>query len=199
MRTYLSSTIFVAAAAAAGLTLSACSGPMWYSSHGEMHEHVGEEANARAAADTETNVRVTSVDEAAKDALARANVAGEAAKHPFLHSVLMKDDSIVFDTNKADLSPEDQATLTSLAEKLKAENQNVYIEIQGHGDTRGSVAHNNQLGQQRADAVRQFLAQQGVPLDRMSTVSYGELNPKNPENTPEANAENRRAVVIVML
>lgn len=198
MRTYLSSTILAAAAAAGGLALSACTGPMWSASHGEMHEHVGQEANVRAAADVDTNVRVASVEEAAQDALARANSAGEAAKHPFVHSVLMKDDSIVFDTNKADLSPQDRATLTSLAEKLKAENQNVYIEIQGHGDARGSAEHNKQLGQRRAEAVRQFLSEQGVPLDRMSTISYGEQAPKNPETTAAANAENRRVVVIVM-
>jgi outer membrane protein OmpA-like peptidoglycan-associated protein len=121
-----------------------------------------------------------------------------AAKHPFAYSVLMQDDSVVFRTNSAKLSDEAQKRLTEIADKLKSENQNVYIEIQGHGDTRGSKAHNRALGERRAAAVREYLAAQGVPLPRMTTISYGETRPKSTEATAAAHAENRRVVLVVM-
>lgn len=198
MRDYLSTTILAAALAAGGLTMSGCAGPMWPASHGQVQEHVSQASAESEQRDTELSGRVSGVDQAAKDAMARASEAGEAAKHPFARRVLMTDDSVTFDASKSDLSADAQAKLTTFAEKLKAENQNVYIEIQGHGDTRGSAAYNKQLGAKRADAVRQFLSAQGVPLDRMSTISYGEEQPKNPEKGAAANAENRRVVLIVM-
>jgi outer membrane protein OmpA-like peptidoglycan-associated protein len=105
---------------------------------------------------------------------------------------------VVFKTNSAQLSDEAQKRLTELADKLKAEDRNVYIEIQGHGDIRGSNAHNRALGERRAEAVREFLADQGVPLPRMTTISYGKERPKSAKATSAAHAQNRRVVVIVM-
>ncbi len=54
------------------------------------------------------------------------------------------------------------------------------------------------LGKARAEAVRRFLYQQGVPLTRMSTISYGDSTPASPLKTPDARAQNRRVVVVVM-
>ena len=82
--------------------------------------------------------------------------------------------SIQFDTAKSDLSQDSQAKLTAFAEKIKSDNQNVYIEIQGHGDSRGSARRNMELGARRADVVRRYLMDQGIPLYHMSTISFGE-------------------------
>jgi outer membrane protein OmpA-like peptidoglycan-associated protein len=54
------------------------------------------------------------------------------------------------------------------------------------------------LGEERAEAVRLFMNRQGVPLNRMSTISYGADAPVAPNNTKQGRAQNRRVVVIVM-
>ena len=134
----------------------------------------------------------------AKDALQRANAAHKLAEGKFLYQVVLSDDSVKFPVNAHDLSTEAEARLKELADRLKAENQNVYLEIQGHTDSRGSKDHNEKLGDERAEAVRRFMNQQGVPLNRMSTISYGADSPVAPNDTPEGRAQNRRVVVIVL-
>ena len=99
-----------------------------------------------------------------------------------------------FETGKADLSAEAQAALTAFAEKVKATNKNVFIEIEGHADSRGSATSNNQLAIKRAEATRQYLRDQGIPLNRMETVSYGETKP-----TSNGDTEDRRVVMVVLV
>ena len=82
--------------------------------------------------------------------------------------------------------------------KLKSENKNVYVEIQGHTDSTGGPAINQRLGEERADAVRLFMNRQGVALNRMSTISYGDESPVAPNTTKQGRAQNRRVVVIVL-
>ena len=83
-------------------------------------------------------------------------------------------------------------------QKLKADNKNVYLEIQGHTDSTGSKSGNMRLGEERAEAVRLFMNQQGVPLNRMSTISYGDAAPVAPNTTREGRAQNRRVVLVVL-
>jgi outer membrane protein OmpA-like peptidoglycan-associated protein len=54
------------------------------------------------------------------------------------------------------------------------------------------------LGQQRAEAARLFLNKQGVALNRIATISYGQDDPVAPNNTRDGRAQNRRVVIIVM-
>jgi outer membrane protein OmpA-like peptidoglycan-associated protein len=143
------------------------------------------------------NTQVAAANMAAQQASAKADEAGRKAAGDFQHRVLFTDDSIQFDTNKSDLSQENQTKLSAFADKLKSDNQNVYIEIQGHGDSRGSAKSNMALGERRADAVQRYLAGQGIPLYRMSTISYGEEKPKGDNATAEGQQANRRAVLVV--
>ena len=54
------------------------------------------------------------------------------------------------------------------------------------------------LGEARAEAVRLFMNQQGVALNRMSTISYGDSSPVASNKTRDGRAQNRRVVVIVL-
>ena len=134
----------------------------------------------------------------AKDALDRANAAHKLAEGKFLYQVVLSDDSVKFPTNVHALSPEAQQRLNELADRLKNENRNVYLEIQGHTDARGSADLNDKLGEARAEAVRRYLNQQGIALNRMSTISYGKDSPVAPNDTPQGRAQNRRVVIIVL-
>lgn len=141
---------------------------------------------------------LTQLDQATKDALDRATAAGKLAEGKFLYSMVLSDDSVKFPVDSAKLSPEATQRLTDFAEKLKNDNRNVYLEIQGHTDSRGSDAVNQKLGEQRAEAVRLFMNQHGVPLNRMSTISYGKKDPVTDNKTRANRAQNRRVVLIVM-
>ena len=154
---------------------------------GQVDSHVGQ-----------VDAHVGQVEGTAREALDRANAAHKLAEGKFLYQVVLSDDSVKFPTDVHALSPEAQARLNELAERLKMENQNVYLEIQGHTDAKGAKDYNDKLGEERAEAVRKYLNQQGVPLNRMATISYGMDSPVAPNNTSEGRAQNRRVVVVVL-
>jgi outer membrane protein OmpA-like peptidoglycan-associated protein len=144
------------------------------------------------------DARIAGVDASAHAALDRANAAGQLASGKFVYSIVLQDDSVKFDRRSAQLSSEAQTRLMDIAQKLKGDNKNVFLEIQGHTDAGEARSQSMALGEARAEAVRRFLYQQGVPLNRMSTISYGDTTPASPEKTREGRAQNRRVVVVVM-
>jgi peptidoglycan-associated lipoprotein len=141
---------------------------------------------------------LTQLDSATKDALDRATAAGKLAEGKFLYEMVLSDDSVKFPVDSSKLSPEAEQRLSDFADKLKNDNRNVYVEIQGHTDARGSDRINERLGEDRAEAVRLFMNKHGVPLNRMSTISYGKQDPVADNKTRTGRAQNRRVVLIVM-
>ncbi|MDB5439549.1 MAG: OmpA family protein [Caulobacteraceae bacterium] len=142
--------------------------------------------------------QLASVSGTAKDALDRATAAGKLAEGKFVYSVVLSDDGVKFPVSSTQLSPEAKARLDDLAGKLKSDNKNVYLEIQGYTDATGAPAANQRVAQDRAEAVRRYLSTQGVPLSRMNTISYGEDNPVADNKTKAGRAQNRRVVVVVL-
>ena len=134
-----------------------------------------------------------------QDAAARAQILNNLPKPPgLLMSTVLTDDKIKFSSGRAQLTEEAGRELDQLVAKLKADNQPVYIEIQGHTDATGNDTINEQLGLKRAEAVRLHLSRAGLPLARMSTISYGESAPLADNKTREGRSTNRRVQLIVM-
>lgn len=146
----------------------------------------------------EQGQRITQLTKTSQDALERATAAGVLAQGKFLYTVVLTDNEITFDTDKSNLTDAAQTRLSKLAGELKSNNQNVFLEIQGHTDATGPAQYNQQLGLQRAAAVRRHLHTQGVALDRMATISYGENTPAAPNSTAEGRAANRRVEIVVL-
>lgn len=144
------------------------------------------------------DMRVTQVEGTAGQALERANAAHKLAEGKFLYEVVLSDDSVKFPTDTHALSPEAERRLAELAQRLKSENRNVYLEIQGYTDAVGDADYNERLGEARAEAVRRSLSRQGIALNRMATISYGEESPVAPNETPEGRAQNRRVAIVVL-
>jgi peptidoglycan-associated lipoprotein len=119
------------------------------------------------------DAKLASLDQNTKDALQRAEAAGKLAEGKFLYQEVLTDDSMKFPVAKATLSPEAQARLDAFVDKLKGDNRNVYVEVQGHTDATGSKEGNYRLGEERAEAVRRYLNEHGVALNRIGTISYG--------------------------
>ena len=133
-----------------------------------------------------------------QEAAARAEAAKKLPAPSLLMTVMLTDDKIRFSSGRAQLTDAAGQELDQLVAKLKADNQPVFVEIQGHTDSTGSDALNQQLGLQRAEAVRLRLARAGLPLARMATISYGESAPLADNNTREGRSTNRRVQLIVM-
>ena len=146
----------------------------------------------------EHDTRIAELDKTTREALERAEAAGKLAEGKFVYSLVLSDDAVKFPLNRHELSKEAEDKLTDFAGRLKGENKNVYLEIQGHTDATGADAYNYKLGEERAEAVRRFLSKQGIALNRMSTISYGKDEPVDSNKTKDGRAKNRRVVVIVL-
>jgi peptidoglycan-associated lipoprotein len=159
---------------------------------------VDAKAQATQAQVNQHQDKLAQLDQSTKEALDRATAAGKLAEGKFLYSMVLSDDSVKFKAASAKLTPEAEQRLTEFAEKLKGDNRNVYLEIQGHTDARGPESINKRLGEERAEAVRLFMNQHGVPLNRMSAISYGKEGAVANNKTRAGRAQNRRVVLVVM-
>jgi outer membrane protein OmpA-like peptidoglycan-associated protein len=146
----------------------------------------------------EHDAKLAELDKTTRDALERAEAAGKLAEGKFVYSLVLSDDAVKFPINRHELSKDAQAKLTEFAERLKSENKNVYLEIQGHTDASGPDMYNYELGEARAEAVRRFLSKSGIALNRMSTISYGEEEPVAKNTSRKGRAQNRRVAVVVL-
>ena len=146
-----------------------------------------------------TDQKVGEVSKTAQEALQRAVDAGKLAQGKLLYETVLTDDKVRFGFNKAELSPEAKQALDEFAQGLKQQNQGVYVEIQGHTDNVGTPDYNEQLGLERAEAVRRYLNQEhGFPLHRINVISYGETASVDSNTTREGRAHNRRVALVVL-
>ena len=142
---------------------------------------------------------ISKLSKTALEALQRAGEAGELAAGKMTYEVVLSDDKLKFGTGKAVLGGVAEVALDAFVAQLKRENKGVYIEIQGHTDSRGEIAHNMKLGLARAEAVKRYLnINGGIPLHRMSTISYGESEPIADNRYKKGRSENRRVVLVVL-
>ena len=65
------------------------------------------------------------------------------------------------------------------------QHKEAYIEISGHTDSKGSESHNKALSQLRADAVKKYLVNKGIPKDHIITKAIGEEQPISPNINPD--------------
>jgi peptidoglycan-associated lipoprotein len=96
-----------------------------------------------------------------------------------------------FDYDKADIRADAQTALQHDADFLKKYPQ-ARIVIEGHCDERGSTEYNLALGDRRANAVKQYLVNLGVPAANINTVSYGKEKPFCTESNESCWQQNRR-------
>ena len=169
---------------------------------GAVNTRVDEVQGQVEQAQTRLNQHDQQIGEASKtaqEALRRAQEAGKLAEGKFLYETVLSDDKVKFGFDTADLSPEGQAALDEFAARIKQDNKNVYVEIQGHTDNVGSEKYNEELGMLRAESVRRYLNQkQNFPLHRINVISYGETAPVADNKTREGRSQNRRVVLVVL-
>ncbi|TLY18209.1 MAG: peptidoglycan-associated lipoprotein Pal [Nitrospirae bacterium] len=106
----------------------------------------------------------------------------------------LKDVFFAFDS--WNITEEARQALSSDAEWIKA-NPNSMLKIEGHCDERGTQAYNLVLGEKRAKAVRNYLAELGVVANRLAVVSYGKERPFCKERDELCYQQNRRGHIVV--
>ena len=147
----------------------------------------------------QTDTRLDQLSQEASDALKRAQEAGVLAKGKVVFQQTFSEDRVKFKTDKYDLNNDAKSALDEFAGKVKGLQDQYYIEIQGHTDDTGGSKYNDELGQRRADEVRRYLSRaQQLPLNRMSTISYGDTLPVASNKTKAGRAQNRRVVLVVL-
>jgi peptidoglycan-associated lipoprotein len=99
---------------------------------------------------------------------------------------------ILFDYDKSNIRADEERKLLDGAAYLK-QNPAIRFQIDGHADERGGQEYNIALADERAAAVKRYLAGQGIAENRMTTVSFGEERPICREQTESCFQRNRRA------
>jgi len=158
-------------------------------------------ARDRAAAQAETEkARQAAAQAEAEKAQLRAQLLAQ------LNSILQTRDSarglivnmsdVLFDTGSYTLKPGAREKLAKISGILLA-HPGLTLQIEGHTDSVGGDEFNQQLSERRADSVRDFLAEQGVPVSSISARGFGKTQPVASNDTPEGRQRNRRVELVV--
>jgi len=103
---------------------------------------------------------------------------------------------VLFDTGSSTLKPGAREKLAKISGILLA-HPGLTLQIEGHTDSVGSDEFNQQLSERRADTVRDFLAEQGVPASSISARGFGKTQPVATNDTAEGRQRNRRVELVV--
>ena len=148
---------------------------------------------------TATDARVEQLSQSASEALQRAQEAGVLAKGKVVFEQSFAEDRVKFKLDSAELDQNAKTALDEFATRVKGLTDQYFVEIQGHTDDTGGEAYNEELGQRRADSVRRYLSREHkLPLNRMSTISYGDTLPVESNKTKAGRSANRRVVLVVL-
>jgi outer membrane protein OmpA-like peptidoglycan-associated protein len=131
--------------------------------------------------------------------MSKAQDAEKAAKGKLIYTVTLSNDKVRFPVNKAEVSDEAKALIDEAVGPLVQANRGVFFEIEGHTDNTGDAAYNLKLGEERAMAVRDYVAKKhGIALSRLNVISYGEEKPVAENKDREGRAQNRRVVIRIL-
>ena len=162
---------------------------------------IGEVDQRAAAADQraqQAGQRADAAYTAAEAVNTRADALEKASKR-LVYEVVLSEDKGNFKFGKAAMPEESKAEIDTLVQKLKAEPNGSFIEIEGHTDSAGTPEANYTLGLKRAETVKRYIYEQHqVPLHRINIISYGEDKPIAPNKTRDGRAQNRRVVIKVL-
>jgi outer membrane protein OmpA-like peptidoglycan-associated protein len=118
-------------------------------------------------------------------------------------SVVSLPSDVTFDFDKSTIRTEGRGALDTLARLIQADAGTATITIEGHTDSRGDDAYNLRLSRARADAVKSYLVEKGLPEARLRTIGLGEQRPVAPNaaadgSDDEAGRQRNRRVEVVL-
>jgi len=105
--------------------------------------------------------------------------------------------AVLFTSGKSELLPAAQVKLNDVAKALIEQDPDSKMVVEGHTDSQGTAAANQELSQKRAQAVRDYLVSRGIAGDRVTAQGFGPTRPIGENNSPEGRANNRRVEIVV--
>lgn len=99
-----------------------------------------------------------------------------------------------FEFNKATLTPEAEGILNEVVKTLRDQPGVTYV-LDGYTDNVGTPVYNMELSKRRAQAVRDFQINHGVPPGQLTIRAFGDANPVAPNDTSSGRAKNRRVEI----
>ncbi|NII10480.1 OmpA family protein [Oleiagrimonas sp. C23AA] len=104
-----------------------------------------------------------------------------------------------FGFNQSDLREQDKPMLDDFAKVIREHHSDALITVEGFADPAGSKAYNKRLGMKRAEAVRDYLVQDGLTASQVRAVSYGEASNRQVREgaTRDQGQDNRRVSLVV--
>jgi outer membrane protein OmpA-like peptidoglycan-associated protein len=144
---------------------------------------------------TETSRRLDAEKRAAQAAADLAKFA--TVKQEPRGMVITLSGSVLFASAKWDLLPAAQARLNDVATALTKEDPLSKMVVEGHTDSQGGAAYNQDLSQHRAQAVRDYLVSRGIASDRITSQVFGLSRSVADNASPEGRANNRRVEIVV--
>jgi len=182
-------------------------------------EETQERTRKNEAAISEVDQKAQTAQGAANQAQRAASAAGESARianakagdvanktdeldrasRRLVYTVVLSEDEGRFRFGRSTLPDEAKAKIDELINKLKADPNGAYFEIEGHTDSIGGKEINEKLGLDRAEAVKRYLFEEHqIPLHKINVISYGSEKPAASNKTREGRAQNRRVVIRVL-
>jgi outer membrane protein OmpA-like peptidoglycan-associated protein len=143
--------------------------------------------------------KATQADARAGEAMSRADTTDQRLTRLWKnrHARLPVDTIFVrFDFNKADLGDRGQTALLDVVKQLQA-NPSLVVDLEGYTDSTGDATYNVDLSQRRVEAVRRFLVDKGVELNRLNSIGLGSAKPMADNKTKAGRDQNRRVAVRV--
>src|SRR5262249_50676631 len=104
-------------------------------------------------------------------------------------------EDIQFARNRFNIAPDESRKLDAAASELKADPA-LRLSIEGYTCSLGTAQYNLALGNRRASAVKDYLVGQGVPAERLQTISFGEERAKYDNSREETRKLNRRVALV---
>ena len=105
-------------------------------------------------------------------------------------------ENVLFDEGKAPIRPDAQANLKQIAVSIEKRYKSGELRIYGYTDAQGNAGANKELAQQRADAVKLWLQNNGFDGSRISVNAIGESAPVASNNTEAGRQQNRRVEIV---
>lgn len=105
--------------------------------------------------------------------------------------------SVLFASAKSEVLPDAQVKLNDVAKALSEQEPDSKIVVEGHTDSQGSAAFNQDLSQKRAESVRAYLVTHGIASDRVTAQGFGPTRPIADNASAEGRANNRRVEIVV--
>lgn len=162
----------------------------------EADRALAQARQAQSAAEQARSEALSAQSQVAQAQSENQRLLGELQAAQTSRGIVLTLGDVLFDTGESHLKPGALRPIEQIAAFLN-DNPERSVQVEGFTDSQGSNDYNQQLSQQRADAVAQAILQRGIDAQRVRALGYGEEFPKASNTSPGSRQLNRRVEIVV--